>query len=90
MTDFVKKIKLPELENKISDVSNLATNTALTTVDNKMPDVTNLVKKQIIILNLKKLKIKSLIIIMINILQLQSLIIWLQIFLMRDYHKPIW
>ena len=26
---------------------------------------------------------------MINILQIQSLILWLQMFLIRDYHKPI-
>ena len=41
---FVKK-KLIELENKIPDISNSATKTALTTVENKMPDVSNLVKK---------------------------------------------
>ena len=34
-----------ELENKISDLSNLATKTALTTVENKIPDVSNLVNK---------------------------------------------
>ena len=45
MTDFVKKAKLIELENKIPDISNLATKTALTTVTNKIPDVTNLVNK---------------------------------------------
>ena len=45
MTHFVKKTKLTELENKIPDVSSLATKTALTTVENKIPDVSNLVKK---------------------------------------------
>ena len=45
MTDFVKKAKLTELENKIPDISSLATKTALTTVENKIPDVSNLVKK---------------------------------------------
>ena len=30
MTDFVKKTKLTELENKISDISSLATKAALT------------------------------------------------------------
>ena len=45
MTDFVKKAKLIELENKILDISNLATKTALTTVKNKIPNVNNLVKK---------------------------------------------
>ena len=46
MTDFVKKAKLTELENKIPDISSLATKTALTTVENKIPDVSNLVKKK--------------------------------------------
>ena len=45
MTDFVKKTKLTELENKILNNSNLATKTALTTVENKIPNVSNLVKK---------------------------------------------
>ena len=40
-----KKKKLIELENKITDVSSLATKTALTTVENKIPSVSNLVKK---------------------------------------------
>ena len=43
VTDFVKKVKLTELENKIPD--NLATKPALTTVENKIPNVNNLVKK---------------------------------------------
>ena len=33
------------LENKIPDVSGLATKTALTTVENKSPDVSSLAKK---------------------------------------------
>ena len=45
MTDFVKKVSLTELENKIPDTSNLATKTALSTVENKTPDVTNLATK---------------------------------------------
>ena len=45
MTDFVKKAKLTELENKIPDISNLATKTALTAVENKIPNVSNLVNK---------------------------------------------
>ena len=45
MTDLVKKAKLTELENKIPDVSSLATNTALTAVENKIPDVSSLAKK---------------------------------------------
>ena len=44
MTDFVKKAKLTELENKIPDVSNSATKTALNTVENKI-HVINLVTK---------------------------------------------
>ena len=35
MTDFVKKTKLTELENKIPNVNSLATKTTLTTVENK-------------------------------------------------------
>ena len=42
-TDY--NTKITELENKILDVSSLATNTALTTVENKILDVNNLVKK---------------------------------------------
>ena len=38
--------KITELENKIPDVSNLATKTALTGVENKIPNVSNLVKKK--------------------------------------------
>ena len=45
MTDFVKKAKLTELENKNPDFNNLATKKALTTVENKIPSVSNLVKK---------------------------------------------
>ena len=75
MTDFVKKTKLTELENKIPDVNSLATKTALTTVESKIPDVSNLVKKQTTTLKLQKLKINFMIIITIKILQLQSLIL---------------
>ena len=42
---LLKKQKLAELENKISDVSSLATKTALIAVENKLPSVSNLVKK---------------------------------------------
>ena len=45
MTDFVKKAKLTELENKVPDVSSLATNIALTAVEIKIPSVSNLVNK---------------------------------------------
>ena len=45
MTDLVKKAKLTELENKIPDVSSLATKTALTAVENKIPDFISLVKR---------------------------------------------
>ena len=48
-SDFVLKAKYnadkTELENKIPDVTSLATETALTTVENKIPSVSNLVKK---------------------------------------------
>ena len=48
MTDFIKEAKLTELENKIPDISNLATKTALTAVGNKIPDISNLAKKNYI------------------------------------------
>ena len=73
MSNLVKKIKLTELENKITDVSNLATKTALTAVENKIPDISSL-KKQTITLKLLKLIISLIIIIMTNIFILQSLI----------------
>ena len=37
--------KITEIENKIPDISNLATKTELTTVENKIPDISDLVKK---------------------------------------------
>ena len=37
--------EITELENKISDFSNLATKTALTAIENKIPTISNLVKK---------------------------------------------
>ena len=52
MTDFVKKVKLTKLENKIPDIISLVTKTTLTTVENKISDFRNSVKKQIIILKL--------------------------------------
>ena len=46
---FVKKTdyntKITEIEGKTPDTSNLATKTALTTVENKIPSISNLVKK---------------------------------------------
>ena len=67
--------KITELENKIPDISHLATKTALTAVENRIPSVSNLVKKkQTITQKLLMLKINLIIIIMINILILQSLI----------------
>ena len=44
MTDFVKKAKLTEIEDKISDIRKLATKTALTTAENKILSVSNLVR----------------------------------------------
>ena len=45
MSNLVKKAKPIELGNKIPDVSNLRTKTALTAVENKIPSASNLVKK---------------------------------------------
>ena len=75
MTDFVKKTKLTEVENKIPDVSSSALKTALTAVENKIPSASNLVKKQTMTQKLVSLKRTLLIIIMTNILLLQSLIL---------------
>ena len=41
----VYNAKIKNIEDKIPDTTNLATNTALTAVENKMPNVSNLVKK---------------------------------------------
>ena len=84
MTDFVKKTQLTELEDKIPDVSSLATKTALIVVENKTTSVSSLIKKQIITRKILKLKTDLLIITMTNILLLQSLILWLLVFLMQD------
>ena len=56
MTEFVKKTKLTELENKIPDVSSSAKKTALTAVENKKPSVSSLVKKQTMTQKLVSLK----------------------------------
>ena len=45
MTDFCKKTKLTELEDKIPDVCNLSTKSALSVAENKIWDVSSLVKK---------------------------------------------
>ena len=75
---LVKKIiiilEIIILENKIPDIRNLATKSALTTVENKITDVGSLVKKQTIAQKLLKLKINLIIIIRTNILILKSLI----------------
>ena len=44
-----KKTALTIVENKIPDISNLATKSALTTSENKIPIVSSLVKKKQII-----------------------------------------
>ena len=84
MTDFVKKTKLTELENKIPDVSSLATKTSLTSVENKIPSVSSLVKKTDYNTKISEFEKKLRIIIMTNILILQSLILWLLVFLMQN------
>ena len=68
--------KITEIENKIPNITGLATNSALTAVENQIPNVSNLVKKkQTITQKLVKLKVKSMIIIMTDTLLLQNLII---------------
>ena len=67
--------RITELENKIPDISNLATKTALNAFENKVPSISNLVKKTDYDKKLQKLKRKLLIINMMNISTLQSLIL---------------
>ena len=81
---MLQKTKLTELENKVLDVSSLATTTALTTVENEIPGVRSLVKKQFMTQKLVSLKKNLLIIIVTNILLLQSLILQLLVFLIQD------
>ena len=71
--DLVKKAKLTELENKIPDVSSLATKTALVVLQKKI-----MTQKSV------SLKKNLLIIIMTSILLLQSLKLKLLIILMPD------
>ena len=72
-TDF--NAKVTEIESKTPSISGLDTNSALTAVENKIPDVSSLVKTQITIHRLLKLKIKLIITIMTNILLLHNLIL---------------
>ena len=67
--------KVTEIESKTPSISVLDTNSALTAVENKIPDVSSLVKTQITIHRLVKLKIKLIITIMTNILLLHNLIL---------------
>ena len=50
-SELVKKLdynaKITEIENKIPNISGLATNVAWTAVRNKIPNISSLVKKQI-------------------------------------------
>ena len=78
-TDYNTKIL--EIEDKIPDVTNLATKTEFTTVENKIPGVSGLVKKTDYNTKIQKLKINLIIIIMINILLRHNLIIQLVILL---------
>ena len=55
---LIQKKKLTELEDKIPDISSLATKTALTAVANKIPDVSSLVKKTIYDTRISKLEKK--------------------------------
>ena len=76
--------KIGEIEGKIPSITSLATASALTTVENKIPNVSNLVKKQIMLQKLVKLKKKLLIITVINILLLQNSISLQHKFLLQD------
>ena len=71
--DVVKKTEYDKLVAKVNNIDTswfvLKTkyNTDKSELENKIPDRSGLVKKQIITLNLPKLKIRLIIIIMINI-----------------------
>ena len=54
--------EINEVKNKITNITNLATTTALTDVENKIPNVSNFVKNLTLIPKLVKLKIKLLLI----------------------------
>ena len=66
--------KIKNIEDKITDITNLATATDLTAVENKVPNVSSLAKKLAITQILVKLRRKLLVMIMVNILLLQNLI----------------
>ena len=53
--------KITTVDNKIPDISGLASKTELTTVDNKIPDISGLASKR----ELKNIKIKSLILMLL-------------------------
>ena len=57
MTDFVEEAKLTELENKIPDISSLATKTSLTAVENKIHSISSHAKKTDY--NIKITKVKN-------------------------------
>ena len=60
--------KITEIENKIPDISNLATKTALIAIENKIPSASNLVKKTGYNTKVTEIENKLNNIIMINIL----------------------
>ena len=76
--DIVKRnvynSKIKNIEDKVTDITNLATATDLTAVENKVPNVSSLAKKLAITQILVKLRRKLLVMIMVNILLLQNLI----------------
>ena len=55
-TDYNRKIK--DIEDKIPDITNLATNNTLTAIENKISDVNTLVKKADYGNKVKETKIK--------------------------------
>ena len=50
--------KINEVKTEIPSITDLATTSALTAVENKIPSISSLVKKQIMIQKLEKLKIE--------------------------------
>ena len=76
--DVVKKdaynAKIRNIEDKIPDITKLATTTALTAVENKIPNVSNIIKKTDFNTKINEIEKKLLIMIMVNILLLTNLI----------------
>ena len=81
----VYNAQIKNIEDKLPNITNLATNTTLTAVENKIPNFGNLYRWNGYNTKLVKLRIKLLLImIMINILRPKNLIKYQQEMLLQD------